>query len=907
MKESNTDHRKTGIAFEKSRQSHMKRPEISTRVEEITDDVENFVQTNPMMDRIRSTLKDQLLQTRDRVKAELLEQEQALKESKRAREDAGIELYGVQQQLSRLQSGLTTIDKRYSTVSEERIESQQKLMEAKQKYAKKLSGVEDLRKDASKGQEVLNALVEKIRQAKRYNESIKSEVAVTRTVANKTKDDFKVRAKDKLTQDTYIDSLNTQVGRLEDEILLTDAQLRAQKEQSTDANKMIRETSGALDKLASEQRRLVQQWNSSVVALGRRDQALSAARNALRKVRDSIKDLESENARLNRDIESLQENKNSLKMTKDRLDNEVVFTETTILKVQSNLGALSEKFEILSEALHNTNQEEKSAESAMSKIESEISAVNHKCELLIRERHAVEEKIANARHDQISMSKAAQNLAKEEKSILSEIHGKEIESAIILNEIARLDIDRLNTQAHNIQLEEKLKEEAANLREVEAQIDSLEGEVKRCNDEIEKKTKRVAKLNLEYNKMVDACDEEEPLGPLESTIKSLSVEIEQECSEIRGLQKEWLTRQTELIKTISKTNSIQEKDSEMTTRLSILRSKSLRLLQEIHTNEASLKSIEYTTRGLHTDITRLNDLIEQNTRRRTDYANKIAVNMMEFERELVELEEQSSRLENQISEVKSNKTKMLRDTEDLEGQIQIWEKKIQLEKDTQVALHTSKDAVDIKGMEKEIKRMKHRLDTLIRIQEQLLRDMELAINKREDIAVKYKNTKFGGNDSQQTMTKGALAKKLELAKVHLKKMEFNIQEATLIVNKTRKDLDTVRLVLSNKNDECDSIVNLTKSLQEEIDTKEFEFNRLRSLCELQDELLKRYDALSKGDVPPVQVSARAEFEVEKQLVTAKSRMEKVTNIITGLALRFDHYEDVFDRMNVLASDVLTPL
>ena len=51
-----------------------------------------------------------------------------------------------------------------------------------------------------------------------------------------------------------MDSLNTQVIRLEDEIALPEAQLKAQKEQSTNADKMIRETSGALDQLASEQK-----------------------------------------------------------------------------------------------------------------------------------------------------------------------------------------------------------------------------------------------------------------------------------------------------------------------------------------------------------------------------------------------------------------------------------------------------------------------------------------------------------------------------------------------------------------------------------------------------------------------------------------------------------------------------
>ena len=510
------------------------------------------LQTNPMMERIKSTLYSQLLQTRDRVKLELLEQEDALKQSKRLREDAGIELYGMQQQLSRLQSNLTSVDEQYEVISQQRVDGQNKLLEAKERHVKKAKRSEHLRKEASKTQEELDSLLDKVRQAKKYNDAMKSEVAITRTVANKTKEDLKVRAKDKVDQDTYIDSLNTQVTRLEDDIALTESQLVAQKEQSADANNMIRETTNALDKLASEQKRLVQQWNSSVVALGRRDQALAVATKALRKVQDSIMDLENENTRLERDIVSLQETNDGMKVSRDRLDNEIVYTERNITTIQENLATLSEQFELLQETLKATNKEEKALVSAVSKIESEITTVNHKCELLIRERHKIEEKISTMRHEQSSMSKVAQNLAREEKSILVKIHDKEIESATILNEIARLDIDRLNTQAHNTQLEEKLNDELAALKSTEARIDIQESEIRRCNDEIEKKTIRVAKLNREYNKMVEDCEDEEPTGPLESTIKSLSKEIEQETTDIRALQREWLLRQTELIYTIIK-------------------------------------------------------------------------------------------------------------------------------------------------------------------------------------------------------------------------------------------------------------------------------------------------------------------------------------------------------------------
>ncbi|KAL7468918.1 hypothetical protein ACHAXS_009162 [Conticribra weissflogii] len=865
--------------------------------------------TNPMMERVRSTLKEQLIQTRDRIKLELREQEEALKKSKRAREDAGVELYGFQQQLSRLQTTLKAIDKRYDAAAEERLKGQQKLVDVKKQVEEKSNRAEELGKEAAKRQHELDALLEKIRQAKSYNESMKSEVAITRTVAKKTKDDVIARAKDKLDQDTYIDRLHAEVSRHEEEIAITEAQLKEQTKQSAEAEKMIRETIDGLDKLASEKKRLVQQWNSSVVALGRRDQAVAAATKALKKVQDSTKDTEIENTRLLRDIDALQESNDGLKMSKDRLDNEIAFTESNISKVRSNLTSLSEKFEILSETLKKSNQEEKDIEREISKIQSEISGLDHKCELLIRERHALEEKIATSRHEKTATSKAAQNLARTEKALMAKIHEKEIESAAILNEIARLDIDQLNAKAHNTQLQEKLKGETNAMELVEKKIDSLEKDMTRCNKEIEDKANRLAKLNKEYSKMIEACEEEEPLGPLEATIKSLSTEIEQETSSIRGMQKEWLASQTELIKTISKTNTIQEKDSEATSRLSILRNKLRRLLQEIHTNESSLKSIEASSKGLHADITRLNDLIDQNNRLKREIDNDLVLKEMEHERELAELEEKSQTLEGQIAEAKSDKSKLTEETQRVKEEIRTWEEKIQREKDTKEALRTSEEAIDIKGMEKEIQKMKQRLDTLHRTQEKLVRDMELAIHKREDIAVKYRNSKHSGggvNAASKDITKGELAKKICAAKRQLAKLENDTRDTIKAVEDARKELSAVRVLLSDTEAEHGAIVKETASLRKEISAKEFELNRFCSLCELKDELLKRYEALDKGNIPPVQETARMEFEVERQAIAATSKMEKVKNVIDGLASKFSQYEEVFRRMNMLASDVLDP-
>jgi len=270
----------------------------------------------------------------------------------------------------------------------------------------------------------------------------------------------------------------------------------------------------------------------------------------------------------------------------------------------------------------------------------------------------------------------------------------------------------------------------------------------------------------------------------------------------------------------------------------------------------------------------------------------------------------------------------LDEIKDTQDQVKVWEKKIQVEKETQEELHTSKDAIDTKGMEKEIQRMKHRLESLVRTQEQLLRDMELAIHKREDIgelivdghmiflfyftystltlhsllytAVKYKkNTKYDARDSRrqkQSMTKGELNKLEVMAREKLLRLDNSIEEARQSIVMARQDLSQIQDVLKESTHKLSTTLQLRDKLESEVSVQGFEKARLTSLCDLHDELLHRYESLNKGDIPQVAVSARQEFEVEKRFVQSNKEMQKLENIINGLAMKRSKYEDVFDKM-----------
>ena len=86
------------------------------------------------------------------------------------------------------------------------------------------------------------------------------------------------------------------------------------------------------------------------------------------------------------------------------------------------------------------------------------------------------------------------------------MHDKELKVVTIQNEVAKLTVDVLNTEAHNVQLGDTLKLLDDELSDKAKVIDKYQLEIQRRNDDIEKKTRNVDTLNRKLEKLL--CDME---------------------------------------------------------------------------------------------------------------------------------------------------------------------------------------------------------------------------------------------------------------------------------------------------------------------------------------------------------------------------------------------------------------
>ena len=655
---------------------------------------------------------------------------------------------------------------------------------------------------------------------------------------------------------------------------------------------MLAETSTEMDLIAFEKKQLMQQWKTSNIALTRRDEALSAASSALKDATTSTKDYDTEIDGLKREILSAQAQNETYVNVKDRLESESKFIDETIQSIRSEREGISARMLMLKKSMGSTLEEEVKVNAKTNIIASELNGVKSNIAVAVRERHSTEEHIYTNRHEQVTASKATKNLAKKEKALLMQVHEKEIEAADINNEMARIKVDTLNTEAHNVQLRETTNKSVDELREKDKLIEKYEMEIRQRNDEIEKKMYRVDRLNRKFEKMLDGVEDEESMGPLEASIKNIKKEIDNEDEQAETLQRLWLKDQTLLVQTASETDVVTEMNNEYRAKVNIMNQKKVRLLQDINTNEASIKALKANIVILHSDMSRLNELVGRNSKEHDELKNENFVVEQEFIQELRELEKEAVDMESKIATTKSAKSQILDEIVEAERQIMLWEKKIQLEKETQVTLDPTSSANEAKGMEREINSMRHRLNALKREQELMIKEMERAIHKREDIAVKHRNGVKEIAPGNEVLTKAGMKKKVSLLKKSFRQVSRETQQYTVAANERQQQLGMLTVELEKSTRDYSGLEQAANQLQESINSKLYEKQRQQALLDRKQRDIQKYLDLEAGKIAAIENPEEEQFTIEKKAMASNANATKVQAIIAHLKGKFPHLDQV---------------
>lgn len=784
----------------------------------------------------------QLTAHKTRIEEQLMERTEDLRVAKNRRESIGVELYGVQQQLARLQMTLEKTHDNYNMINRIREQAQEDLRALRTLQEDTSKATIEERRKIEKFQMELDKLNSTLKQIEAYNEQMKNEIAVTRRATYVAEESVSKMEKEKKEQDYLIDTLQEQLKQLHQQHQLYEAQLVAQQRETRAAQETLGEAEQEMEAINFEKKQLAQQWKSSLIGMARRDEALQATEEALRKQREQELAIEGEIEGYKRSIKQEQGTNEMLTGVLKKVEGEAEGMQKNITTLREKREKLQDTYIKLKRSLEQTEESMEGAKDEMRLREQELHRVDNDIVKCNQEIQQLEADMLNNLSDQTTVEKSAQKTAQTVQKTRGIVQEHHIQSVQLQNELSKIRVDILNTQAHNNKLKETLGTLDEELKEKGKTIEKYEIEIRRRNDEIEKKTKDVDRLNRQYDKLT-ANMEDENTGPLEATISNLLREINNKGVEGKDLQRRWVGFQTELVSLINENNGLAETVQRLKSEHTVLLQKRVRLDKQYEGHQKEIKELDTSVQHMHTDLQRLNTLIAKHSSLQEVLANDNFNLEMTVVNQLKELETQAVKLENKIDQSTDEKRQTLAELVEAERQIMLWERKIALEKEMQEALDPTIGGDIVDAMKKEIHRMTLRHAELLKQQERLIQEMEKAITRRDFITVKGQVT---NKKKQPELTEAGLRKACSELKRSIKETDAEAQRSEGRIN----DLDQQREKLSENLEDlsvrCKDMQQKEEELRTMLSSTMAEKNKAFQVTTKAQRMVKRFEEYEVG-------------------------------------------------------------
>lgn len=566
-----------------------------------------------LMERVQAALTKQLSDQLDRVEAELREAEEAREKSKKAREDAGLELYGIQQQLARVQVTLDGTTNNVAALQDIRRKAEGELALFQEGFASRKVAVETEERNLDKFKGEMDGISDTLRQVERYNEEVEAEIALTRRAASKAESDLSDKEKGKVRQDMYIDNLTTQIKRLTDSVNVVDAQVAAQRAETAQAVGTLAEAATEVAAIETEKKQLLQQWQGSVLAMRRRDEALTAMHAATRTQQESLDSMDAEETNLRKAILASQDEHAKKVETLDREASALTYLESTAAGVMRQAEALEQRAVALSGTIDATEAEIARVTAEAGRLEKALRDADRERALIDKTRFGLEDQVANMLSTKTTNEQAARALLKDARRLVARVHEVELAAAEMENSVATSKVQVLDANNRLAALREQQAAAEKDVADKSSLIGRYESEIKSRLDAIDKKMAVVDSLNRKYERLVAAQPEAEHMGPLHAQVHNLQKSIASSREAIEALQKRWLADQTALVSAANDSEVKSTRLRELSSQVVLLDQKRIRLDASIEAQTTEQRRLRAAIKTMHEDMARISALIAKNS------------------------------------------------------------------------------------------------------------------------------------------------------------------------------------------------------------------------------------------------------------------------------------------------------
>lgn len=774
-----------------------------TSNEHVTDDTELLDENefpflkadHPALERVQVALQIQLKRELEKVQLQLREKEEEFKRVNKDREDIGVQLFGVQQQLIKLQVSLEGSYDEIEASKKRRSEGEEKLKVVQEIYEKKKSELQNSFKRMQRVNDELNQLNVTVRQVEEYNEQMKSEIQITRRGTYKAESMIQDIEKNKSKQDYLIDKMNEEIRSLSETKALYEAQLLAQKQETESALNTMAEAQREITAIEEEMQRMRIQWKKLLVDIKFREDVLSSMNDNIRKLEEQELVLDSEIRGVKSATRSAQEDGRKLSELTLRNAKESEFLELKMKQFDKEMEQLKETKAILHRSMNMTNSEAARIDQSIVALKQQRQNFDAAAQQSTASTGKLQDQVFDLLSQQKTLDKSTDNTTKSARKLHESAKKVELELLDLRNEIARVEVDALNTTAHNQILKERLDQMTSELAEKERLVDDYEVEVNKRHHEIEKRQLRVDRLNKEYDekKRANAAGGEDA-GPLEAELNNLRRELDRMHSTQGQLQSDWTARQTNLIELQQKLQLVNEKTESTNHHLIVMQQRRLRLGNDLQEKDTDVSNLANESKSVQFELDRLNPLVFELQARVEQLKKDSILEEQNADKEIRSLEAETRNIEAKLIAIKQEKDQLREDLTEAERQAMLWERRLLLEREVVEALDPGVGQLEVASMKKEIHRMELREEQLKRQKDHILLEMERVIEKKDAIELKYgvaKQSRGGPNNNNNNQKKGTT--KLDLER-QLKSLDASLQQCS------RTAQDTEKLIMEKTNE-----------------------------------------------------------------------------------------------------------
>ncbi|CAF1343946.1 unnamed protein product [Rotaria magnacalcarata] len=701
----------------------------------LTEDEQSLVvldPSHPLMVRYQEALKKHLLSREEKLAIQLREADNELKKIREKRESLGVTLYNMQQELARHQMLLEKEHDHFGEINQDRQRIDQDLKQMKDKHLKKKDEHDSQMRQTLETQKERDVLQRRLHYMNKAKNDIRGDLSTMRRATEKVDTEVTKLEADKRIQDLFVDRLVQQVDNLREQISMYEYQLKVQMEETKNIKHTLVEARLEAETLDLETKQLMQNWNSCLIGIRRRDEAQSTMSEAVRLQLQRIDTMNTEMESYKRSIVKEQELNEKLTLVLNR-------TKYEIQNLEKLLQINSEKSETCKQEISTYTKALEETQIMLNRVNNEKAEKQHELNILQREierenqdRVKLEDEIYQQVQNQMTAEKAAEYSSKLRFKLKEATREIERNLSKVENDIARARLEKTYLITNIRQLDSQAKEYHEQIVEKNQTITRSEQEIKRRVLLIEQKQNQIDLMNKRLENLKEKAGGTE-LGPLELEVLNLQKSIAQVEKEIFDLEQTWLKGQNELVHLTTEKDVLEKETDSMKLKHTILMSRKLRTENTITNMETDCTHLKRQIELLRLDLERLNKLIYKEGTAKTTLERNNMLSENDFVRELKDAEKDAVHMEGQLADIRIERENLLANLVEAEKQIMFWERKIQLAKEMKSAVDSETGQGEIRAMKSEIHRMQVRYEQLLRQQEKLIRDMETSVSRRETI------------------------------------------------------------------------------------------------------------------------------------------------------------------------------